>query len=521
MSIWREKILHQFSESGNNGSLLIEFTGSSISIHQLCIYSYIVCSAKKLLPVFIAEESKRLWLKSVLERYFDKFQIIDKPVLPRWKCICLLAVALSTWSFLLLSRNLIVLKWRGQLIGDVVYDQYLASHCRGTVYYRDLRLAKIIYLIIRDIEVARFTVLEVCPHAVLLSHRVGLSCAPLAIASEGFEIPIYSFGGSMYGTLMLSRRRKKYEYTATSKELMPLLDLQETDFDGMFDRIKEELYRGHFNSDSKLAFANKLFTDRKEFADAHGLDATKKNVFVMLHAFTDYPHSHFNGMLFDDFLDWFLKTLEFASKQKDVNWIFKQHPSAHFYPVKDVDWDSLVREYTSGNVIFIPQGADFDSRSICHVGDATITCLGSAGFEFAAFAGIPTITAGDNPYTDAGFAIYPQSRAEYFCILQNLKTISKLNVEALRRAKATFMFIHRMSRVPMHAFVSLSHLEHRELQYGDVYFSKIDAHASDYQGLISRELQKYVAVVANPNFAALRSLPDEYRSLSNNISSPP
>ena len=495
---------------GAEGILIIESSESMVALHSLCVYAYIICCAKNLTPVFLEPSKQSSNLKIALSRYFDKFEVVPLPKLSRAKCFGLFLVSMAVWINQIFKRNLILIQWRGEGVGDIVYDQYLAAFKRGGLRYSDIRLVKIIYLVIRDVERNHCLFDQIRPVAVLLSHRVGLSAAPTAVVCQKEFIPIYSFGGGEYGTMIASPTRKSYEYRTTLPDLEPWLNLPRQEFDRLFESIQDELFKGSYNADSKLAFANKLFSDRQEFASTFGLDAAKKNIFVMLHAFTDYPHSHFNGMLFADFLDWFLKTLEFASRNKNVNWIFKQHPAAHFYPVVDVDWDALVRKYTSDNLIFMPQGSDFDSRSICNVGDATITCVGSAGFEFSALGRIPTITAGDNPYADAGFAVYPKTQAHYFDVLRNLHTLPKLDDEVWKKAKATFMFIHRLSRVPMHAFLNLSHAESRQLQHGDAYFAKIDVHAAEHEELIALELQKYIAVVAAPGFGALRSSPQEY-----------
>lgn len=503
----------QFTSCADNKKLLIESVASNISLYQLCIYGHIICSAKKITPVFLSEESKKPWLKKILARYFDTFEIIAKPALPKWKKVFFLLAAYLIWIVLTLKRNLIALKWRASPIGDIVYDQYLAVCRRGTVYYSDPRLVKIIYHVICAVETARASLSLINPDAVLLSHRVGLSGATLAAVCEKEGMSIYSFGGGMYGTLMCSKYRKNYEYTASQGELNSLLDLPESDFMRMFEAIKEELFEGNFNADSKLAFANKLYTSRSDFAFDYGLDGTKKNVFIMLHAFTDYPHSHFNGMLFKDFMDWFLRTLEFASQENSVNWIIKQHPSAHFYPVEDLDLESLKMKYSSNTLVFMPQGANFDSRSICKIGDAIVTCIGSAGFEFSALCGLPSVTAGDNPYAGAGFAVYPKSLREYYDVLGNIKTMNRLTGNELRRARATFMFIHRLSRVPMHAVINLSHTEQRELQYDDKYFDLVDENASKNEAQIAHELAIYVEAVSQSDFRALRTRPNEYWGL--------
>ena len=136
----------------------------------------------------------------------------------------------------------------------------------------------------------------------------------------------------------------------------------------------------------------------------------------MLHAFTDYPHSHFKWMVFKDYYDWFISTLDFAKQNRKVNWIFKQHPSIKDYPTKDVSFDLLFSDVPD-NIVYISENKQIDTRSLNYCADLVITCIGSAGFELPAMAGIPSVTAGDNFYTDLGFAIESKTKAEYFSIL--------------------------------------------------------------------------------------------------------
>lgn len=508
VNVWRN--IFSSPPHQSNGVLLIEPVDSSISLHLLCVYAHIITCAKNFTPVFIADKKNKLWLKEHLVRYFDQFQVLDKPRLSLLNKLFLFIISSYKWVLLLAQKQLITLEWRERLIGDIVYDQYLASCRRGTLYYFDLRLLKIIYHVIHAVEISRKAMTLVNPHAALRSHQVGLSSAPIAVACEEYGIPIYSIGGTMYGTLICSDQRKDYFYTATSDELKPLLELSDVEFDNCFEDVKKELFQGNFNSDSKLAFTNKLFTKRIDFANTYGLDAKKKNIFIMLHAFTDYPHSHFSGMLFKDYLDWFLKTLAFISHQKSVNWIIKQHPSSQFYPVEDLDWDELIEKYSSNSLVFMPHDADFDSRSICHVGDAIVTCVGTAGFEFSALCGVPSVTAGDNPYVNAGFAVYPSSRQEYYETLSNIGSIERLTGKQLRNAKATFMFIHRFSRVEMKGVINLSHQEHRDYQFSDQYFDMAEENAAKYESQISADLAKYIDAVSQADFHALRTKPRDY-----------
>jgi len=514
VKIWN-KILGSKSLPSSDGTFIVEPVDSNISIHQVSIYSHIISRAKNLTPVFLTDIDNDLRLKKLLSRYFDhgSFKIKHRPKLLVINKVYLFITSCYLWLLSRRKKKIIELKYKGMFVGDIVYDQYLAAHSRGTIDCFDIRLAKIIYQIISAIEVSRKVLNDNKPKAILLSHMVGLSSAPLSLVSEEMGAPIYKFAGQCYGTLLCSNKRKKYFYIANSDELKPLLNLPKNVFDNLFEKISDQTFSGKFNRDSKLAFSNSIITNRTQFYEKYNLDAKKKNVFIMLHAFNDYPHSHFNGMLFDDFLDWFLKTLEYASKNQSVNWIIKEHPSSKFYPVEDVDWAKLKMKYSSKNIIFLSVSSDFNSKSIGLCGDAIITCNGTAGYEFSALYGIPSITAGDNSYAESGFAIYPRTREDYFKVLDKVESLGLLSEEEQKKAKATFLYIHRFSRVPLSANLNLTQAEHKSLQYDDNFFDMIDDNAVENEELIKVQLKTYIELVAKSNFQALRTDVNKYLKL--------
>ena len=85
--------------------------------------------------------------------------------------------------------------------------------------------------------------------------------------------------------------------------------------------------------DSKRAFnrEKKVYKDKNDFCKNYNLDSNKPLVFIMLHAFNDFPH-HFERNIFTDYYRWFIETLKIVKKIPGVNWIFKEHPSSIFYP---------------------------------------------------------------------------------------------------------------------------------------------------------------------------------------------
>ena len=58
-----------------------------------------------------------------------------------------------------------------------------------------------------------------------------------------------------------------------------------------------------------------------------------------------------------------------------VNWVFKEHPAADLYTVKDVDLHAMFARVSKSNIVFLDAGADFNALSIRFLADVIVTCL--------------------------------------------------------------------------------------------------------------------------------------------------
>lgn len=491
------------------GSLLIEGTSNRVNLHQLGVNAYIICRAKSLAPVFIANKKEPQLPNRWAKIYFDNFRTIQLNEISIFEKLKVFFIAILLWLKAIRTKKLINMRMGEFFIGDTVYDEYLAQNARGNLRYFDLFLIKTIYLVCREIEINLKCFNFVRPAAVLVTHRVGLSGGIISTIAESRGIPIYSCIGLRTSTLVKSNYRNLFEYGPLDGELNDLISLSKNELDVLFHNVERELYESGFGPDSALAYKKSILKDRMYFSELLGMDINKKNIFVMAHCFLDYPHSRYKGMLFNDHLDWFKKTIEFAAKNKDVNWIFKQHPATKFYKIKDFNWDNTKKEFSSDNMFFMPAEFDFDTRSIAFLGDAVVTCSGSAGFELPAIGGIPSITAGDSLYVDRGFGFNPKSQLEYFDCLKSLKNIKPLTDEELHIARAVFVFTYKMSRVRQLITPHLSFDELRGFQFDDNYFEFVYEIITDKKDLIRADLEKYINIVAQPDFQALRSSLDE------------
>jgi len=224
----------------------------------------------------------------------------------------------------------------------------------------------------------------------------------------------------------------------------------------------------------------------------------------MLHVFNDYPHSHFHWMIFKDYYDWFIKTLDFAKKNNKVNWIFKQHPSINDYVTKDVNFKKLFFKCPD-NVIYIDENRQIDTRSLIYCADLVVTCEGSAGFELPAMGAIPSLTAGDNFYTQLGFALEPKTKEEYYKILSNAHKIKKLFSQQQKKAQAAYIYIYKISRVSFTACPQLSFSQTKGKNINSWYWNKVRNQYSAKKNTILKELNCYIKAVRKPGFKKLIS----------------
>lgn len=489
-----------------NKRLLIEEMGTPFLVHGLALHSVLLNKAQGYQPVWIPNESVPL---DLLKSYVPSAEHAILYNLNFWERTKVFFSAVVAYIKVLIKRDILSFTYDGIKYGDLVYDAYLERKKVGSIKYIDLLVLSYIKKYIRRHVIVTKTLKLNNISAVLVSHRIGLISASLIRIGLKHGYEVYSETGVHRATLMRTTdisEMIKYEFTPTKDDLDKLLSLSQEKFDKLYNFVRDFHVYGNSSADAKYAFSedNHFYKDKESFAKGHNLDVNKKNIFVMLHAFTDFPHSHFKWMVFKDYADWFLQTLKFAKKDKNVNWIFKRHPSDKFYPTKDINFTKLFKNVPD-NVIFLDNDDRLDTRSLINISDAIVTCLGSAGFEIPAMAGVPSVTAADNHYQGFGFSMNPETKKDYYRVLSNLKDIRKLTFEQQKIAKAVYMFVHYFSSVNFSAMPFLSLDDHHRPNMDDWFWDKVIELYDTRSEVIKKEMDNYVAEIAKDDFKNLRS----------------
>ncbi|MEI8229668.1 MAG: hypothetical protein WCG83_00845 [Candidatus Peregrinibacteria bacterium] len=424
----------------------------------------------------------------------------SKTISPITKVFRIYLIITSAFKFLHLwwTGNILGFSYDGIRYGDLIYDEYLARFQVATIRRIDFGLFRIIRdLLVRHQKIYR-TLRSDSFEAALVSHQVGIRSGVILRVALKYGYHVYLCNSLQDFSLIEMRSTEdayNSPYAPTRADINTILRVFDDEKMGKafryeFDR--QVTGKGNINAAYAYSSKNKLYANREEFSKDFGLDCTKKNIFIMLHAMTDFPHSHFRSrMLFRDYYDWFYRTLIYAKTDTSVNWIFKQHPSIAYYPTKDVDFDALFEEVPP-NVVFISGDHQIDTRSLSSCADCIITCLGSAGFELPAMAGIPSIVAGESEYSGYGFTLEPKSIPDYFRLLSTLHKLPSLTQEQGRRAQAMYLYTHKLCLGTLSCCKNLSLHEQKSGQ-SDPFWNAILELYERKKDTIYSEMREYIS----------------------------
>ena len=164
---------------------------------------------------------------------------------------------------------------------------------------------------------------------------------------------------------------------------------------------------------------------------------TKKNSLRLLdhtnekNYFGIFPHIYWDASLafgediFDDYKDWFEKTLDYILKNTDSNVIVKDHPcnlykltsigSEYSSPVKD--FIEKIPDHHKKRIIYLPSDTDYTTLEIIQMVNYVLTVRGTVGVE-GCLLGKEVIFAGTGRFSGYKFGLFPQNKEEYFDLIK-------------------------------------------------------------------------------------------------------
>ena len=335
----------------------------------------------------------------------------------------------------------------GLRLGNLVYDTCLSRGKTATLRetktrtVRDVLAEVFYYRLVLQVVLKRFSV-----KAALQSHMMGVGGWMLRmLVSSGVEVWIRAEtlkkynSPSMFCECSRTPASCYIDFMKENREIF--LPMADKCLSERMTNARKDMY-DHI----QYGVGKKLFSSSDDFARSQGLPPGKPNVFVMLHAFNDYPHTY-GDLLHRDYYEWFIDVLQVARETDSVNWIFKEHPYAALYPAEDFDLATFFDSEAAPHIAFMDRDANFSTASLAHVAHLIATCIGSAGLEFSAF-GVPCVLCGKSWYSGWGFTYEPTTVDEFHHLLRNAAEISRLTDKQIEMAKLLALFTFDIVDLP-------------------------------------------------------------------------
>ncbi|MCL1139585.1 hypothetical protein [Shewanella pneumatophori] len=326
------------------------------------------------------------------------------------------------------------IKYEGILIGDLIYDTYIRMLDGKYSPNKDFQLFKYIVTAIFNYKIVSGLFDEKNVGYVIVADKCYLKHGVLYRVAIERSIKV-----------LMPTKELKYLHKDNIKTHFyhPEISLEkmELDFKGIDIESEVALYfdkrfSGEINQiDVLTSYRNKRVYSSEELITIMSLDRTKKNVIIMPHAFSDFPH--IAEGLYNDYYVWLVELLKMVKDIHNVNWLIKPHPTSYVFNEIGVV-ESLLNDLGASNVKVVPK--DMNTASVKDIADVILTVRGTPGLEFATF-GIPVVTAGKGCYSGYGIDIEAATKQDYFKIINNLDDVYRLDDIQIRNAKMVFYYL--------------------------------------------------------------------------------
>jgi hypothetical protein len=179
-----------------------------------------------------------------------------------------------------------------------------------------------------------------------------------------------------------------------------------------------------------------------------GSDPEKPSVSLLTNVMWD-ARIHYRSVVFDDMLDWVLRTIAYFARRPELQLFIRAHPAEvkSTIPSHQPIVEEIAKAYPKlpGNVFVIPPGSSISTYAVALHSNAALIHGTKMGVELAAM-GLPVIVAGEAWVRNKGITRDVTSEAEYYEVLDQLPFSARLSPEVVERARkfAFHFFFRRM-----------------------------------------------------------------------------
>lgn len=441
-AFWKQQ--GAFNSRGRRVLLVEEAYGTDYPSLALSISAAILAGAYQAEVIYLFEgQCPQDEAKAKIQRTFSSCRFESAADLTEARRDALDAEAQAIFESLQTPADVLGITYQGIPIGEQIYDGVLKRK-QSTIWQLDARVLEKIRGALAMVEAVAILHERYEIQAGLYGHVTceGSGVAARAILQLGR--PVFLGRGGLtalkrYNRVRDDRGRLTPQLYVPNAWIDALAEEQRAELIQKADHYMAEQMAGKYTSklgQGIYAPENNYYASAEEFCQAYGLDPDKPCVFVMLHVMNDDPHGE-EQHIFNDYYDWFVRTLDVVKEVPDVNWVFKQHPLYRDYYKADTDVGSIIAQDNAPHIAYLDEYEPFHSASMPHVAHALITCGGTAGLEYTAH-GIPAITGSRCFYYGYGISAEPATFEEYATLLRTIRSLPPPTPEQRRMAKLVY-----------------------------------------------------------------------------------
>lgn len=343
-------------------------------------------------------------------------------------------------------------QYAGIPLGLCVYSSVCSKIHSGNIDFSKREIRKLVeryfYRSIIYFESARGIINKIKPDLVIANEK-GYSgnYEPFQAAIEQ-NIPFIQWVGCQEpGTLVFKRYSKDNERqhpNSLSKDSWNKIVAMPWE-----EKIREEVLnffeQGYVNktwfSYKRLIVDANLIT-KPEFERRFQLDPNKKMAVLFSHIMWDANLFYGEDLFPNGFEEWFVESARAMLNNSEVNWLIKVHPANKFkHETEKIKGDyrelQVLRSAFGGvipdNIKIILPEDNINPFALFKMIDYGITVRGTVGVELPCFA-VPVLTAGTGRYSNLGFTIDSDKKADYLIKLSKIQQIPRLTEEQQRLA---------------------------------------------------------------------------------------
>jgi len=202
-------------------------------------------------------------------------------------------------------------------------------------------------------------------------------------------------------------------------------------------KIKDYLWSRRSGRDDWIWFHSKPENDFNVICEELGINQDIPFVVLLTNVFWD-AQLHFKANVFENMLDWIVKTIEIFSKKPSLQLIIRIHPAEITGTLvsRQLIFDEIIKLFPRlpKNIFIIKPESNISTYVLCEKSNAVLIYGTKTGIEAAAL-GIPVIVAGEAWIKNKGITIDVKSYANYKKILNELPFHSKMNKSKIKLAK--------------------------------------------------------------------------------------